>query len=360
MQKNNLQIMRLRAGLMISLVMLTLYLYSCTGKNDRKVQGESFVLADTLAANFLYMPLKGSVIVRSTYQHLDSSIVYQEGKDYTVDYQNGTIKRTAGSSIPNYSANPLFGKENFDEANFGPYEQWTNNKYFVFVDYNSNDSIDFVVAGDIKKRIPKSIEKLKKGDTLNILWYGNSVTSGGEASTPELSFTNRFEHYLKTIYPNAKIQSVNISIPGYGTPEAVAWFDDRFRGQKADLVFVGFGLNDQCDIGTSHCSPEQFEANLLTLAYKIEAIVKAELVFYSEFPPNSKWVHNTHTMNEFAAASWTVATATHNGYIAVYESWMNVLKRKNEEALLANNINHPNDYGHWIFYNAFAGTIKND
>lgn len=360
MQKNNLQIGKMRAGLMISLVMLTLFVYSCKGKTDRTVQGESFVLADTLPANFLYMPLKGSVIVKSTYNHFDSSIVYQEGKDYTVDYQNGTIKRMASSRIPDYSANPLLGKEHFDEAHFGPYEQWSNNKYFVFVDYNSTDSVSFAVAQDIKSKLPKSIEKLKKGEPLNILWYGNSVSSGGEVSAPELSFTSRFERHLSTVYPKARINSVNISIPGYGTPEAVAWFDDRFRGQKADLVIVGFGLNDQCDIGTAHCSPEQFEQNLRTLARKIQDSIKAEVIFHSEFPPNSRWVHNTHKMNEFAAASRNVAAATNSGYIAVYESWMNVLKRKNEEALLANNINHPNDYGHWIFYSAFAGTIKND
>lgn len=360
MRTGHLQIKKLRAGLMISLVLLALLLYSCSGKEDRKIQGESFVLADTLPANFLYRPLKGSVIVKSTYNHLDTTVIYQEDKDYTVDYQNGTIKRTSGSRIPDYSAHPLSGKENFDETDFGTAEQWSNNKYLVFVDYNSNDSVDFAVAKDIKSKIPGSIEKLKSGDSLHILWYGNSVSAGGEASAPDLSFTSRFEHYLGTVYPKAKIKSVNISIPGYGTPEAVAWFDDRFRDQKADLVIVGFGLNDQCDIGSAHCSPEQFAQNLDILARKIQDSIKAEVIFHSEFPPNSRWVHNTHKMDEFAAASRNVAAATNSAYVAVYESWMNVLKRKNEEALLANNINHPNDFGHWIFYSAFAGTIKKD
>ncbi len=360
MQENKIKISRLRSGLMFSLVLIALFACSCMEKNERKVRGESFVLTDTLPASFLYLPVKGSVIVKSTYNHLDSSIIYVEGKDYTIDYQKGTVKRTAGSRIPDYSRNPLSGKNNFNEADFGPHEAWSNNKYFVFVDYNSNDSVDFAVAEDVKETIPKSIEKLKSGDSLNILWYGNSVSAGGEASIPELAFTSRFEQHLKTVFPKARIKSTNISIPGYGTPEAVAWFDDRFRGQKADLVIVGFGLNDQCDVGTAHCSPEQFEQNLSILAHKIKDSIQAEVIFHSEFPPNSRWVHNTHKMNEFAAASRNVAAATHSGYIAVYESWMNVLKKKNEEALLANNINHPNDYGHWIFYSAFAGTIKKD
>jgi hypothetical protein len=30
--------------------------------------------------------------------------------------------------------------------------------------------------------------------------------------------------------------------------------------------------------------------------------------------------------------------------------------RKRPEDLLANNINHPNDFGHWIYYRALGAT----
>jgi len=29
---------------------------------------------------------------------------------------------------------------------------------------------------------------------------------------------------------------------------------------------------------------------------------------------------------------------------------MKVLERKDPESMLANNINHPNDFGHWLYF----------
>jgi acyl-CoA thioesterase I len=38
----------------------------------------------------------------------------------------------------------------------------------------------------------------------------------------------------------------------------------------------------------------------------------------------------------------------------VYGPWMKVLERKDPESLLANNINHPNDFGHWLYFQALC------
>jgi hypothetical protein len=40
-------------------------------------------------------------------------------------------------------------------------------------------------------------------------------------------------------------------------------------------------------------------------------------------------------------------------YVDVYTAWKNVLLRKDQPSLLANNINHPNDFGHWLYEQAF-------
>ena len=36
----------------------------------------------------------------------------------------------------------------------------------------------------------------------------------------------------------------------------------------------------------------------------------------------------------------------------VYRPWMKIAFRKKPEDMLANNINHPNDFGHWIYFQA--------
>ena len=112
-------------------VLLILYclLWSCKtvqhsvlAKGKNNIEGESFVLANTVSSNFLFASIiKGSVSVRSTYLRSDSgSINYTEGIDFAIDYKKGTIARTLNSRIPNYSNHPLFGKTNFSRFALNP------------------------------------------------------------------------------------------------------------------------------------------------------------------------------------------------------------------------------------------------
>jgi hypothetical protein len=40
--------------------------------------------------------------------------------------------------------------------------------------------------------------------------------------------------------------------------------------------------------------------------------------------------------------------------MTVFDNWQSLAVRKKPEDLLGNNINHPNDFGHWIYYSVFA------
>ena len=41
-------------------------------------------------------------------------------------------------------------------------------------------------------------------------------------------------------------------------------------------------------------------------------------------------------------------------YANVFAVWQKALARKDPSSLLANNINHPNDFGHWLYLQALA------
>jgi hypothetical protein len=78
----------------------------------------------------------------------------------------------------------------------------------------------------------------------------------------------------------------------------------------------------------------------------------AEVVLFSAFPPNPRWHYGTHNMAAYAETTEAVAREKHCAYADVYRLWMRLSKRKKPEDLLGNNINHPNDYGHWIYFQA--------
>lgn len=331
-------------------------LSSCEKKDNSKVsklainiKGESLVLASTLPGKLCFNEIvKDSIVVRSTYQANNPvSNVYKEGIDYTVDYNKGEIKRTMNSSIPDYSKHPLYGVKNFDHTKFPNY---TNHPYFIWVDHVSTNGEPLAKPNDQSKYLINSKEKLETGEPLSIVSYGNSITAGGEASSTELRFQYRYVDYLKIIFPNAKVSIADVSIPGHCSNHGIEMWDDYIGKTSPDLVLLGWGMNDHNKGGNT---PEQYKAYLIQLVGMIKEKKNAEVIMFSSFPPNDEWTYGSHSMELYAEAAKQAALEASCAYVDVYSVWNKVLQRKDQSSLLGNNINHPNDFGHWLYLQAF-------
>jgi lysophospholipase L1-like esterase len=122
--------------------------------------------------------------------------------------------------------------------------------------------------------------------------------------------------------------------------------------QKPDLVLIGFGMNDHNRPGFG-VPLDAFAANLRMMIDQIRASTGAEIILFSTFPPNPKWHYGSHNMEAYANATRQVAQEKGCAFADVYHCWTSIADRKKPEDLLANNINHPNDFGHWIYFEAF-------
>jgi hypothetical protein len=318
-------------------------------KQFNKIEGESFVLAANNPANFLYTSIvKGSVIVRSTYLPTDSgSIIYTEGTDYTIDYKKGTLARTAGSRIPDYAKHPLFEKTDFDQNNFSNY---SNNPFFVWVDYATKKRD---ILNDDKTStvyLSKFKTKLEKGEKVSIVSYGNSITAGIDLSNINDRLQNRWARYLQTQYPNATIELQDASLPGYTTLEAIAYWEAYIGKKNPNLVILGWGMNE-ANVGGM--SPSEYQNNLVKLVQITRAQKNAEVIIYSCFRPNENWHYASHSMNLYTEAAKKAAEITNCAYVNVYDIFEKVFARKDQPSLLSNNINHPNSFGHWLYFQAF-------
>lgn len=320
-----------------------------SSKQLNKIEGESFVLAKTSPSNFLYTSIvKGSVTVRSTYLPTDSgSIIYTEGTDYTIDYKEGTIARTVGSRIPDYAKHPLFEKTDFDQNNFSNY---SNNPFFVWVDYATKKRD---ILNDDKTStvfLSKFKSKLENGEKVSIVSYGNSISAGIDLSNINDRLQNRWVHYLQTQYPKATINLQDASLPGYTTLEAIAYWETYIGKKNPDLVLLGWGMNE-ANIGGM--SPKEYENNLVKLVQMTRAQNNAEVIIYSCFRPNENWHYSNHSMNLYTEAAKQAAEIANCAYVNVYDIFEKVFARKDQPSLLSNNINHPNDFGHWLYFQAF-------
>ncbi|WP_339924565.1 GDSL-type esterase/lipase family protein [uncultured Cyclobacterium sp.] len=313
------------------------------------IQGESLVLAATNPGKLSFDSLiSNSVIVRSKYQRFnEESVVYEEGVDYTVDYNTGEIRRTENSNIPDYATHVLYGLKDFDHRKFPDY---TNHPFFVWVDYVTKNGASFAQPNDQSKFLSKFREKLVEGTPVTIVSYGNSITAGGEASSNELRFQYLYGDYLRSKFPNANLKIEDTSISGYTSSQGIKWWSTYIGKTTPDLVLLGWGMNDH-NIGSN--SPEQYKQNLIQLVEMVREEKKAEVIIYSTFPPNDEWHYGSHSMEKFAQAAKEAALEANCAYVDVYSTWMKVLERKDQSSLLGNNINHPNDFGHWLYAQAF-------
>jgi len=179
--------------------------------------------------------------------------------------------------------------------------------------------------------------------------YGDSITAGGEATEPGLIFWERWAESLREKYPGAKIESLNGATGGDATVQGLMRLQEKVLSQKPDLVLLGFGMNDHNRGGVPLA---KFAENLRTMIDRIRAETGAEIVLFSAFPPNPKWHYGSHNMAAYADATEQVAREKHCAFADVYHLWQSFAARKQPEDLLGNNINHPNDFGHWIYFQA--------
>ena len=329
-----------------------------TGKKT-SVQGESLVLVKTEPGKLCFDQVsKGSLILRSTYvAGTPDGIIYDEGRDYVVDYAAGTITRCANSRIPDYSTNCLFGQKDFDHTKFPSYR---NHEWFIWADYRTTNGKPWAKPNDQRKQLVAVRKKLAAGGPFKIVSYGDSITSGGEASELAFRFQQRYASYLRGKFPKSKIEVEDVSLSGYASQQGIDWFDQKPASLrplttlgtvvKPDLVLVGFGMNDH---NRGAAEPEKFKNNLVTLVRMIRERKGADVILFSAFPPNDHWQYGTHRMAQFAAATRQAAAEAGCAYVDVYGTWEMVLQRKDQSSLLGNNINHPNDFGHWLYEQAF-------
>ena len=310
--------------------------------------GESLVfIAETPSPLAFPIAASSSVVLRSTYRPESTTITYEEGRDYRLDRTAGTLTRTPGSRLPDFRTNVLHGQEQFDHTKFPGYG---NRPFFAYADYTPATPaapVRWPQQASQLAHLAKSRAKLAAGGPFTLVAFGDSITHGGEASAPELIYWQRWAADLQTKYPRARIEAINGATGGDTTTRGLQRLQAKVLDARPDLVLVAFGMNDHNRRGVP--LPD-FERQLHELVARIRAGTTAEIVLLSTFPPNPRWIHSSQRMADYAAATARVATATGCAYADVFGNWQAIAARKRPEDLLANNINHPNDYGHWIYY----------
>jgi acyl-CoA thioesterase-1 len=322
---------------------------------------ETIVLVQEEGHKLRYSGILPGVYVRShACSTDDGNRVYMENEDYVVDYKAGVISRTKQSRIPDWRDHPVYGMKEFDHRD---YPDYSNRGYMIYIDYHyeSEQRIDGMLLHAPTNTLERLIRKLEGKQAVRYVVFGDSISTGGDASRDEFAYYSLFAEAVRARYPEAELEVVNKALGGEGSTTALERVEQDVIALKPDLVSIGYGMNDQCTMGPdirNGIPPGLFEENIREMVQQIEQKTDAEIILITPCISNPLWKHSSGDLAIYADILLRLSRELGTCVADVHALWVQELQAgKSHESLLLNNVNHPSDYGHAIYFKAFGNLI---
>lgn len=327
---------------------------------------ETFAMTEengSCSAPFLYKPHQ---LLRV--ESYDGSTVYEEGRDFTVDGDRLALTKSsriccadrntfvyhseleAKKELEEEAKNPGFGPVATTDGKFiklsavGHPDLVT--KYQLAVTYRTKENWTGYIPGKMLDELPGLLEKLYKKEPLRIVLYGDSISCGydcsgmygqkpGQPIWPVL-LKRRMEEKWES-----PVRFWNMSVGGVNTEWAVKNAGERVCTYHPDLVILGFGMNDRCNM-------EEYREKTARLIDTIRCeCPQAEFVLIATTLPNpllkTPPIYFCAHQEEYAE-SLTQLCETGVVLANVQAVQKELMKKKRYLDLTGNLLNHPNDY----------------
>ena len=208
--------------------------------------------------------------------------------------------------------------------------------------------------------LPNTLAKLRAGQPVTIIAFGDSVTNGGGVTRPEDWYQNQFMARLRERFPQAPIRMLSAA---WGGASSKAYLEAPAGGPydfvrdvldpKPDLVTIEF-VND------AYLDEAGVAAHYAGILEKIRG-AGAELVLITPHLVRPDWMNVPDTMFEDDPRPYVKGlrqfAAANNVALADASFRWRQLRRQGipYQTLLANDINHPDQRGQKIFADTLIG-----
>lgn len=333
----------------------------------------------TLASgNLIFEPTGKVTVMNST-----MDVVYEEGKDYTISGR--TITVTENTQMPWIDEEVLYGvnmpankglstqpasaagkEKGYENVLYTEGTYLIENQLLVTYEYDKTQFDTSVIPQYQGDKLPNTLSKLKNKESVNIIAFGDSISTGcnstgGGLETvyddngayytpfnrapytptfPEMFATQLAKHYdaETTIFGAA----VGGQISTWGAKVAADRVVNLDMGYDPDLVTIGFGMND----ATLGVSLELFKSNILEIIDSIreKSGKTVEFILIGTMLANPDAIQCTNQEDYWPVLESVASPRA--GVVAVDMGAMHkfFLENKNYSDMIANNINHPNDF----------------
>ena len=315
----------------------------------------------------------------------DGKITYVEGKDY--ELKDGQIVALEGTSIPCITSEVYYGADSssllmtkYNGKNVYTYwgEATAMTRWQVCVTYTHSDTWEGYTQETQTAVYQSLIQKLKDGEDVTVIFYGDSITFGanasfivgcepGQQSYPLLfvkALADLFDYRVQYVntglsgtsrVPSADyvpvedykgtITYINPSVGGWTSQNGVDNFNTYVKPQVekygCDLFIVAFGMNDAA------VAPATTMQNMLKIMKNVEALAPESLyMVVSTMVPNPNATNGWYGYQEKQETVLLKKTLMDGkcAVACVTSVSKAVLEHKEFMDYTGNNINHPNDF----------------
>lgn len=311
-------------------------------------------------APLLYEPLE-ILSLRS----FDLLTEYEPGIDYTLE--DGKIALTPDSRIYRWQYSDYYPAQAIPGATFersgGGFIAFGEGDTFfktqIAVTYRHKgqwNGAKPVFAGELQN----TLEKLRAGEKLTVVYYGDSITTGANSSNTQAPFapiwTQLVTAKLAEAYHHGDIEQVNTAVGGTNAKWGCKNAKQLVAAYRPDLAVIAFGMNDA---GTSAVS---YAASILGIIEQTRrSNPDAEFILVSPMLPNREVRGFYGNQYQFESVLFGIA-AFEQGIAAVpvWSMHKYMLESKRYYDMTGNNVNHPNDFLARVYAQAVSSLLVCD
>lgn len=314
----------------------------------------------------------------------DGSCIYEEGKDYIVSGKR--ILRTEHSRMPvlhrDTYIKPFLGEKYFEWLRLEDSAYYAKIspeifQYQVLITYQHEGVWEGFIPEVNTAYLPRTTSMLKQNKPLNLVFYGDSITAGWEASgcdeyVIDMNTLEEFHNYssrppylpawpslvtttLKEHYNGTEITKVNRGAGGSTSLWGVKNADQLVNPHNPDIVVIAFGMNNLQD------DPEKFKGEILSIITTIRnRKPECEFLLVSAMVPNTEVVClRDNKLAEHEKVLYQLQESFEGIAVAPVNAVFEALTRQGKQYfdITGNGINHPNDYSVRIYAQTVLRTL---
>ena len=304
----------------------------------------------------------------------DLKTEYVEGKDYEYDAKTNTISLTKATNMPFFTELEYYPSMEIPGSTFPcaepgiPYIRFSEGDYFtsrqIAVTYRHSGKKHLPAPSDQSAAFKNTLQKLENDEEVKILFYGDSITVGGNASG-FLGVEPRADIWAKMVFNSlvgatgaTKAQYINTAVGGWRTKDGLDNLEERVLAYAPDAVFLAFGMNDG-DKG-----PQMHVEELSEMIDRIRAVnPETEICLVSTMLANQavKGFYGTQQYFGEAYAEYVTERKASGDekicFADVTSMHKALLEIKRYYDMTGNNVNHVNDFMSRVYAQTVFQTV---